>query len=145
MDDHQGDNADSIRDQGSEIEYTPGKCNIGIREIRRRQLVGGIGLFLTLSTIFGFYHQHTSRIDRLTTFLPAVVMSIGYLQARKRFCLAFGLSGLFNFGTLGKTTRVISEEDRKTDRDAAIRLLLQAIALAAAVTAFVLLLPIPSK
>ena len=151
MDDHQGDsdgrgdNADAIHDQNLEIEYTPGVCNIGIREIRRRQLVGGIGLFLTLSTVFGFYHQHTSRIDRLTTFLPALVMSIGYLQARKRFCLAFGLSGLFNFGTLGKTSRVISEQDRKIDREAAIRLLLQAITLAAAVTAFVLLLPISSK
>lgn len=145
MNDRLGDNTDSIKDQNSEIEYIPGKCNIGLREIRRRQLVGGIGLFLTLSTVFGFYHQHTSRIDRLTTFLPALVMSIGYLQSRKRFCLAFGLSGLFNFGTLGKTSRVISEQDRKADRDAAIKLLIQAITLAAVITAFVLVLPIPSK
>ncbi len=145
MDDHHGDNADLTHEEGAAIEYSPGKCNIGLREVRRRQLVGGIGLFLTISTVLGFYHQHSSRIDRLTTFLPAVVMSIGYLQARKRFCLAFGLSGLFNFGTLGNTTRVISEEDRKIDRDAAIRLLLEAMTLAAVVTVFVLLLPIPSK
>jgi hypothetical protein len=145
MDDHHGDNADEFHKQDPGIEYTPGKCNIGVREIRRRQLVGSIGLFLTISTIFGFYHQHSSRIDRLTTFLPAVVMSIGYLQARKRFCLAFGFSGLFNFGTLGDTTRVISEQDRKLDRDAAIRLFLQALALAAIVTAFVFLLPSSSK
>jgi hypothetical protein len=128
-----------------EFHYLAGSCNIGPREIRRRQLVGGIGLFLTISTVFGYYHQHASRMARFGTFLPALVMSIGYLQARKKFCLAFGLSGLFNFGTLGQTARVISPEDRKIDRQAAIRLLMQAVALAAAVTAVVFLLPSTSK
>jgi len=128
-----------------EFEYIAGSCNIGPREIRRRQLVGGIGLFLTISTVFGYYHQHASHLARFGTFLPALVMSIGYLQARKKFCLGFGFSGLFNFGKLGSTHRVISEEDRKADRQAAIRLFAQAAALAAVVTALVFLLPIPSK
>ena len=145
MNEDHGINPDGSADFSSEVDYIPGSCNIGIREIRRRQLVGGIGLFLTISTILGFYHQHASQIARLTTFLPALVMSIGYLQARKHFCLAFGLSGLFNFGVLGKPTRVISEEDRKIDRAAAIRLLLQAVALAAAVTVFAFLLPSSHK
>ncbi len=127
------------------FEYIAGSCNIGIREIRRRQLVGGIGLFLTISTVLGFYHQHASRMARFGAFLPALVMSIGYLQARKKFCLSFGFSGLFNFGTLGNAKRVISEIDRKIDRDAAIRLFLQAVVLAATVTALVFLLPIPNK
>lgn len=128
-----------------EFEYIAGSCNIGPREIRRRQLVGGIGLFLTISTVFGYYHQHASHLARFGTFLPALVMSIGYLQARKKFCLAFGFSGLFNFGKLGNTHRVISEEDRKIDRQAAIRIFGQAAALAALVTALVFLLPIPTK
>ncbi len=123
------------------FDYISGSCNIGVREIRRRQLVGGIGLFLTISTVFGFYHQHASRMARFGTFLPALVMSIGYLQARKKFCLAFGFSGLFNFGKLGDTHRVVSEEDRKIDRQAAIRLFGEAALLAAAVTAVVFLLP----
>ena len=126
-------------------EYTPGTCNIGVREIRRRQLVGGIGLFLTISTILGFYHQHASHLARFGTFLPAVVMFMGYLQARKKFCLAFGLSGLFNFGKLGGTTRVISDADRKIDREAAIKLMAQAVLLAAILTAVVFVLPIPQK
>lgn len=129
----------------SDAEYIPGSCNIGVREIRRRQLVGGIGLFLTISTVLGFYHQHASHLARFGVFLPALVMSIGYLQARKKFCLSFGFSGLFNFGTLGNTKRVISEFDRKLDRAAAIRLFLQAAVLAAIVTALVFLLPIPNK
>lgn len=128
-----------------EFEYIPGVCNIGVREIRRRQLVGGIGLFLTVTTVFGFYHQHASHLARFGTFLPALVMSIGYLQARKKFCLGFGLSGLFNFGSLGNSTRVISEVDRKIDRDAAIKLFLQAAGIAALITALVFLLPIPTK
>ena len=128
-----------------EFEYTPGKCNIGLREIRRRKLTGGIGLFLTIITIFSFYHQHSSRIARFGTFLPALIMSIGYLQARKKFCFAFGLSGLFNFGSSGQSHRVISEVDRKIDRRAALRLILEALALAAVVTAIVFLLPASNK
>ena len=127
--------------KNDEIEYIPGECNIGTREIRRRQLIGGIGLFLTITTVFGFYHQHSSRMARFGTFLPALIMSIGYLQARKKFCLAFGFSGLFNFGNLGQSHRVISEADRETDHKAAIRLILESIALAALVTALVFLLP----
>ena len=130
---------------GSDAEYIPGSCNIGIREVRRRQLVGGIGLFLTISTILSLYRQHGTYLARLGVFLPAVVMSMGYLQGRKKFCLAFGLSGLFNFGKLGSPKRVISEVDRKIDREAAIKLMLQAVGLAALVTAFVFLLPIPTK
>ncbi len=136
---------DAVLPTDSEIEYVAGSCNIGPREIRRRQLVGGIGLFLTISTIFGFSHQHASHLARFGVFLPALIMSIGYLQGRKKFCLAFGLSGLFNFGKLGNTRRVISESDRKIDRQAAIRLLLQAVGLAALVTALVFLLPIGGK
>ena len=139
------DNDSELAPSDSDLEYVAGSCNIGVREIRRRQLVGGIGFFLTLSTVFGYYHQHSSHLARFGTFLPALVMSIGYLQARKKFCLAFGFSGLFNFGTLGGTRRVISEKDRKIDRQAAIRLLLQAAGLAVAVTAIVFLLPIPQK
>ncbi len=136
-------NNSSSSDEG--FEYIPGVCNIGVREIRRRQLVGGIGLFLTISTILGLYRQHGTYLARLGVFLPAVVMSMGYLQGRKKFCLAFGLSGLFNFGKLGSPKRVISEVDRKIDREAAIKLMLQAVGLAALVTAFVFLLPIPTK
>jgi len=138
-------NSDNSSHFEEAVKYIPGTCNIGVREIRRRQLVGGIGLFLTISTILGFYHQHASHLARFGTFLPAVVMFMGYLQARKKFCLAFGLSGLFNFGKLGGTTRVISEADRKIDRQAAIKLMTEAVLLAAALTAVVFLLPIPSK
>lgn len=136
---------DALPPAGEEIEYIAGSCNIGPREIRRRQLVGAIGLFLTISTIFGFSHQHSSHLVRFGVFLPALIMSFGYLQGRKKFCLAFGLSGLFNFGKLGNTRRVISESDRKIDRQAAIRLGLQAVGLAALVTALVFLLPIGGK
>ncbi len=128
-----------------EIEYVPGKCNIGTREIRRRQLIGGIGVFLTISTVFGFYHQHSSRMARFGVFLPALIMSIGYLEARKKFCLAFGFSGLFNFRNLGQAQNVVSEADRVTDRQAAVRQILQALGLAVLVTALVFLLPPTNK
>jgi hypothetical protein len=34
-----------------EIEYVAGSCNIGKGEIRRRQLVGLVGLFFTISLL----------------------------------------------------------------------------------------------
>jgi hypothetical protein len=128
-----------------DLEYVAGSCNIGKGEIRRRQFVAVAGLFLTVSSIYGFYSQHAPRISRLGTFLPALIFAIGYLQSRKRFCLAFGFSGIFNFGTLGKTKRVISPEDRALDRKTAIKLLLQSITVAAVITGIVFVLPLSPK
>ena len=124
------------------IEYIAGSCNIGKREIRRRQTVAFMGLLLTLFTLFSFYRYHVNRVDRLGIFFPMIMTSIGFLQARKKFCLAYGLSGLFNFGTFGNVQKVISPTDRALDRKTAITLLVQSTLLSTAVTAVIFALPI---
>jgi len=84
-------------------EYIAGSCNIGKGEIRRRQSVALVGLFLVFfsaSTILG---TEQSRSVRLSIFLPAMIFAVGFIQARKKFCLAYGLAG---FITRGQFTHI---------------------------------------
>lgn len=123
-------------------EYIPGSCNIGKGEIRRRQLVALIGIFLTFSSATALLATNQSRTNRLSIFIPALIFSIGFVQARSKFCLAYGLAGTFNFERLGRISRVQSKQDRKADRKTAIIILLKSAALAALITALFFILPL---
>ena len=123
-------------------EYIPGTCNIGKGEIRRRQLVAIFGLFLTTFSAATIIASDQSKNSRLSIFLPALIFSIGFVQSRKKFCLAYGLAGTFNFGKLGQISKVQSNEDRKFDRKTAVSILLQSAALAAFITAVFFVLPL---
>jgi len=123
-------------------EYIAGSCNIGKGEIRRRQSVALVGLFLVFfsaSTILG---TEQSRSVRLSIFLPAMIFAVGFIQSRKKFCLAYGLAGTFNFGKLGSVTKVQSEADKKADRKTAINIFVQSALLAAAITLVFFALPL---
>ena len=122
--------------------YIPGTCNIGKGEIRQRQLVALFGIFLTVSSATALLATDQSRTSRLTIFIPALVFSVGFVQSRSKFCLAYGLAGTFNFERLGKITKVQSVEDRKADRKTAISILLKSAALAALITAVFFVLPL---
>ena len=123
-------------------EYVPGSCNIGKGEIRRRQLVALFGIFLTISSATALLATDQSRSSRISIFVPALVFSVGFVQSRSKFCLAYGLAGTFNFERLGKISRVQSVQDRKADRKTAIIILLKSIALAAFITAVFFILPL---
>ncbi|CAB4676248.1 unannotated protein [freshwater metagenome] len=123
-------------------EYIPGTCNIGKGEIRRRQLVAIFGLFLTTFSAATIIATDQSKNSRLSIFLPALIFSIGFVQSRKKFCLAYGLAGTFNFGKLGQISKVQSNEDRKSDRKTAVSILFQSAALAAFITAVFFVLPL---
>jgi len=123
-------------------EYVAGSCNIGKGEIRRRQLVALFGIFLTISSATALLATDQSRSSRISIFVPALVFSVGFVQSRSKFCLAYGLAGTFNFERLGKISRVASLEDRKADRKTAIVILLKSAALAALITAVFFVLPL---
>ncbi len=123
-------------------EYIPGTCNIGKGEVRRRQLVAILGLFLTTFSAATIIATDQSKNSRLSIFLPALIFSIGFVQSRKKFCLAYGLAGTFNFGKLGQISKVQSNEDRKSDRKTAVSILFQSAALAAFITAVFFVLPL---
>ena len=122
--------------------YVPGTCNLGKAEIRRRQVVALIGAVLTLSSFAGLLAADTANSARWSLFAPLMVFSIGFIQSRKKFCLAYGLMGTFNLGKLGDITRVQSPEDRKADRKTAVTILLQSALLALALTALFVILPL---
>jgi len=123
-------------------EYIPGSCNIGNGEVRRRQAVAIFGLFLTSFSAVTILATDQSRNSRLSIFVPALIFAIGFVQSRKKFCLAYGLSGTFNFGKLGQISKVQSTEDRKADRKTAVLILFQSVALAALITGVFFALPL---
>ena len=122
--------------------YIPGTCNIGAGEIRRRQLVALFGLFLTVFSMTTLLATDQSNSARLSVFIPAMIFSVGFIQSRSKFCLAYGLAGTFNFDKLGKISKVGSAEDRAADRKTAIQILTKSFALAALITVVFLVLPL---
>ena len=73
--------------------YIPGSCNLGKAEIRRRQFVALIGLILSITTFVGLIGSDAPTSARWGMFVPLMVFSIGFIQSRKKFCLAYGFMG----------------------------------------------------
>jgi len=126
----------------SQAEYIPGTCNIGGGEVTRRRMVALLGLILTLSSTATLISNEASQQSRFAVFLPAFVMSIGWVQSRKRFCLAYGFAGTFNFGSQGKLSKVSDKAARAADRKTALKILAQSALYALLVTAVVVALPL---
>ena len=74
-------------------EYIPGTCNIGKGEIHRRQFVALIGFVLIIVSAYGLISQKSPQSARLGIFAPAMIFAVGWIQSRRKFCLAFGLMG----------------------------------------------------
>jgi len=126
----------------SSSEYIPGTCNIGKSEIRQRQIVALVGLALSISALIGFISTHASAQVRLGIFLPLTIFSVGFVQSRKKFCLAYGFMGTFNFAGIGKLSKVADKASLAADRKTAAVILVQSLGLAAALTAVIYLLPL---
>jgi hypothetical protein len=124
-----------------EVQYIPGTCNIGKAEVRKRQVVGLVGLFFSISYLLTFNAVDAPAIYRFGIFFPLLVASIGFVQSRSKFCLAYGFAGTFNLGKMGDIKRVASKEDRAADRKTALVILGKSFLLAALATAVVLVLP----
>lgn len=113
--------------------YIPGTCNLGKSEVKRRQFVALLGLALSIFSAVSLWNA--SLATKATVVLPLFVFSVGYVQSRKKFCMAYGFAGSFNLGKLGELARVSDPADRAADRKMALRILLEAALLAVALTA----------
>lgn len=111
-------------------EYIPGTCNLGKSEVRRRQIVALIGAAFSISSGVTLASSDVSTIGKFSIFLPLMVFAIGFVQSRKKFCLAYGLAGTFNLGKMGEISKVQNPLDRAADRKTALIILLQSAALA---------------
>lgn len=126
----------------SSNSYIAGSCNIGKGEIRRRQIVALIGLTLSILSLVGFIATSAPSSARISIFAPLAVTFIGWVQSRKKFCLAYGFMGTFNFGKLGDIARVADPASKAADRKTALKILGEALFYAAITTAVVAVLPL---
>ena len=126
----------------AQVDYIPGTCNIGGDELRSRRIVAAVGLILSLSALAIFIATDVSQSARLGIFIPLLIMSIGWVQSRKKFCLAYGFAGTFNFGKLGHLSRVSDPIARAADRRTALMIFAQSTFYAAMLTALVVALPL---
>ena len=126
----------------STADYIPGACNIGKGEIRQRQIVALIGLVISTAALVTLISTNAPRGARIGIFLPLAVASIGWVQSRKKFCLAYGFMGTFNFGKLGQLSKVADSASRAADRKTALSILFQAGVYAAIFTVIIYLLPL---
>ena len=126
----------------SNSSYVPGVCNIGSREIMRRRAVGIAALvFAIISGYTLFVADDLNKSARWGVFFPLLVSAIGFIQARNKFCLAYGLAGTFNFGKIGDMERVFDAESKKSDRRKALGILIQSTIIAGIATAIFVSLP----
>ena len=123
-------------------EYIAGSCNIGNGEVRRRQVVALAGAVISATSLVGLLNTDASRSARISLFFPLMVFAIGFIQSRKKFCLAYGFMGTFNFGKLGQISRVSDPVAKKADRKTALTILAQSILLALGLTLATFALPL---
>lgn len=120
--------------------YIPGTCNLGKAEVRSRQIVALVGLVASLVLATGLIVSSRPQASGLTLFAPLMVFAVGFIQSRRKFCLAYGLAGTFNLGKLGQISKVANPEDKAADRKTALSILAQATALALGLTGAITLL-----
>ena len=119
-------------------EYIAGSCNIGQSEIKRRKQGAILGGILYLVTAISFLVTDAPTSTRLISFIPAMLLSAGFIQSRRKFCVAYGFLGIFNFEQLGNTKQITINQDLKADRRYAVRLLLQSAVAAIVLTGVVI-------
>ncbi len=64
---------------------------------------------------------------------------MGIFQANRKFCVAYGFLGLFNFEKTGDVRKITINQDVANDRKYEVKLLLQSVFAAAVLTALVTL------
>ena len=125
----------------SDTQYLAGSCNIGPGEIRRRQVVAIVGLIFSVISLVTLLTSGAPRSARFGIFVPLLVASVGYVQSRSKFCLAYGFAGTFNMGKMGDLSRVSDSVSRAADRRTASKILFKSAALAAVLTLAIIALP----
>jgi len=108
----------------------------------RRRAVGIAALVFALISGYTLYAaDDLTKSARWGVFFPLFVSAIGFIQARSKFCLAYGLAGTFNFGKIGDMERVFDAESKKSDRSKALAILVQSAIIAGGTTAIFVSLP----
>ena len=111
-------------------QYQAGVCNIGPSEVARRRQVAYLGGALYICFVAVAILKNFSSVTTIAALFPALIFSVGFIQSRRKFCLAYGLMGSFNFQKLGSLTQVEDQISLKADRSTALSILAQSLGLA---------------
>lgn len=123
--------------------YVPGVCNIGPWEIRRRWIFGIAGLVAAALLFAALVALHAPALARALVLLPAWGGAFSVLQARRRFCGAYALRRISNFGTTyGTIQQVDDEAAHRADMAKLARLLRDSFAIALVLTVIAMALPL---
>lgn len=122
--------------------YVPGVCNIGTWEVRRRRAfallafgIAGVALLLLLAI-------GAPPAARAILLLRVWGGMFSWLQARRRFCAAFAMGGIVNFGDGEAERRAVTDPAaHREDLQAILRMTRDSFLLAVPVTVVALLLP----
>ena len=79
---------------------------------------------LTIAVIVLLLTLDTNKVWRLMLFIPAASLGVSFQQWYFKFCVAFGIKGVFNFGDIGKTFSIEQKENYKKDRIKAWQMIL---------------------
>jgi len=123
-------------------EYVPGTCNIGPSEIKARKKSAVFAIVLGVAIIILLLMLHADKIWRLILFIPAASVGITFQQVYYKFCVAFGMKGVFNFGDMGKTYSVEQKEYFKKDRAKARKMIIIGIIVGVVVAILFYILPV---
>jgi hypothetical protein len=123
--------------------HQPGVCNIGPAERRVRQMTALAGFVLTVALFIILRTIKSSQAFYAFEFFPVLLFTTGWIQARSRFCIYFGIKGIFNFGGLMKFSSRETIDDaafRAADRAMALKLLGRSLTLALPITTILILI-----
>ncbi len=111
----------------NKYDYIPGTCNIGPKEISIRKKATILVAIICVAFVILMLMFHVNKTWRLVLFFPAAAFGVTFQQWYYKFCVAFGIKGIFNFGELGKSFTVVQKEDYKKDRIKAAKMMMAAI------------------
>jgi len=123
-------------------EYRPGACNIGSREIARRRAVGVAGIVSAVVLAAVLIAVDAEPLARAIVALPLWGGIVSLEQARRKFCAGFAFAGIRSVAGSDATESVADPADLARDRAAARRLVAYCGAIALALTACFVVLPI---
>lgn len=93
----------------SNSAYVPGVCNINKNEIAYRRKSGYFGLAATAGMFLVLYFLNINELIRLVLFVPAYISAIGFLQAKNKFCVAYGASARQNATEKSSSATVVTD------------------------------------
>ena len=114
--------------------YSPGNCNIGRDEIRKRYGLGFGGLAATGALVYAVTYLSLPAWSVLGSFVPMLFAAEGLYQGYFRFCVGFAAGRVFDFsGTSSEKGRVADAEAHRLDMRKAMMVNLLSVLTAAAV------------